>query len=770
MKQLISLLLIFISSWCFSQKLTLSGVVKDAETNEFVPGATVRVGNNGTSTDASGKFALALEAGSFELLCAATGYETHKEGIRLAVGSLTELSILLNSADNLLEQVTVTSGRYEKPLGQVTVSLDILKPRLLKNTNTVSVDNVLSKIPGVSIIDGQASIRSGAGFSYGAGTRVLILVDDMPALQTDAGFPNWGDFPVENIAQIEVLKGAASALYGSSAMNGIINIRTGYTKDKPETEVAIFGKTWGNPRTEGAKWWGADTSFIQQPVETGASFVHRRKKGKWDLSMSGYSLYRDSYNKDTYSRYYRLSPNLRYRVNDRLNFGVNTNINWGRSGSFFIWAGDSARAYQPGLNSASFSAGRLRFTIDPTLNYYDRSGNRHKILSRYYYIKNNNSGNQSNFSRMYYGEYQIQRNMARLGIIATAGVVGTRTDINADLYNGKYKLQNYAGYAQIDYNGIKRLNLTAGLRHEQNQVNSPELVPRLNGQVDTIPGGQTTESKPVWRFGANYQFGKATYLRASWGQAYRYPTIAEKFINTSFSSFAGVGPNPDLVSETGMSAEIGIKQGLKIGSWYGYIDVAGFVQEYNQMMEFVFNGFYQTAPGKFQAVFQSENQGDTRVEGYEISLLGQGKLGPGQLFLLSGFTKTDPRYKLFSRENNFWGTSDTSVNVLKYRFRNTFKTDAEYEWNKFSAGLSIQYNSFMQAVDLLFQEALPGVKKFRTENNHGFTVVDLRFAWNFTKQFRVSAICNNLLNQEYSYRPAIMEGPRNLTIRLEWKW
>ena len=88
----------------------------------------------------------------------------------------------------------MTAGKFEKPLGEVTVSLDVLKPRLIQNTNATSVDNVLVKVPGVTIVDGQASIRGGAGFSYGAGTRVLILVDDIPALQADAGFPNWSDF------------------------------------------------------------------------------------------------------------------------------------------------------------------------------------------------------------------------------------------------------------------------------------------------------------------------------------------------------------------------------------------------------------------------------------------------------------------------------------------------------------------------------------------------------------------------------------------------
>ncbi|MBU6340906.1 MAG: TonB-dependent receptor [Bacteroidetes bacterium] len=756
--------LLFVASLS-AQNATILGVVTDASNHEPLLGVTIKSGNTGAISDANGAYQFQLPPGAYEISWSIPGYETAKKTIRLAATQTLTLNQELNSSDNLLQQVTVTSGKFEKPLGQVTVSLDVLKPRLIENTNSTSVDKVLTKVPGVSILDGQASIRSGAGFSYGAGTRVLLLVDDIPALQVDAGYPNWDDYPIENIAQIEVLKGAASALYGSSAMNGIINIRTGFAKDKPETEFAVFGKTWGAPRDASAKWWGTDSSEIVQPVETGASFVHRRKMGKLDMVVGAYSLYRDSYNRNTYSRYGRITPNFRYRVNDRLTIGLNSTFNLGRSGSFFIWGNDSNLALQPGLNSASFSKGRFRYTIDPSIQYIDRAGFRHKFLGRYYSINNNNSGNQSNSSKMYYGEYQIQRQLNHIGLVATAGVVGIRTRVNAELYGGKYASENLASYLQLDYNGIKNLNLSAGIRYEKNLIYSPEYIRLANNTIDTIPNGKSSESKPVFRLGANYQIGKATYLRASWGQAYRYPTIAEKFITTKFSTIAGVGPNPDLVSETGWSTELGIKQGVKIGSWLGYVDLAAFWQEYQQMMEFVFASFSLDG-----AVFQSKNQGDTRVRGLELSVLGQGKLGPGQLFVLAGFTKTDPRYKLFSKaENNYWGSSDTSKNVLKYRFRNTLKSDVEYVVKGFGLGVSAQYNSYMESIDLLFQEVLPGVKPFREKHKNGFTLLDLRGSYKVNKSMKISILCNNVLNTAYTLRPALMEAPRNYTLRLEWK-
>ncbi len=761
----------------FAQNATLQGVVTDAANGEPLLGATVKTNGGGASTDDKGAYQLSLPAGNYELEFIYTGFETRKQTVRLVAGQTTILDVELGDADNLLQQATVTSGKFEKPLGEVTVSLDVLKPRLIQNTNTVAIDNVLSKVPGVSILDGQASIRGGAGFSYGAGTRVLLLMDDMPALQVDAGFPNWGDFPVENISQVEVLKGAASALYGSSAMNGIINIRTGYARDQPETEVAVFGKVWGAPQDKAKQWWGRDTSDIALPLETGFSINHKRKAGRWDLVLGAFGLYRDSYNRDTYSRYGRITPNIRYRLNDRLTLGLNTNINFGRSGSFFIWANDSVGAYQAGLGSASSSNGRLRFTIDPSLQYFDKGGNRHKFLGRYFYVHNNNSGNQSNDSRMLYGEYQYQRQMDDIGLVATAGVVGIYTTVDAKLYsNGNFTNENYAGYLQLDYKAFRKLNLSAGVRYERNVQHSPDVIQITQTRFDTIPNGLTKESKPVFRVGANYQAGRATYFRASWGQGYRYPTIAEKFINTDFSTGNVVRPNPKLVSETGWTAELGLKQGFRIGNWMGFADLTAFQSEYQDMMEFVLAELtFSIDPGPPPtlvplASFESQNVGDTKVKGFECSVTGQGKLGGGTLSLLTGYTWTEPKYKEFT--NRIDEGSSVDYNVLKYRFRNSFKLDAEYAWKKFTFGGSVNYNSKMEAIDAIFEveiiEPFKAVKHFR--QNHGaFTVVDLRSSYQLTKNLRASVLCGNLLNEEYSLRPALLEGPRNFTLRLDWK-
>ena len=126
-----------------------------------------------------------------------------------------------------------------KKLKEVTVSVDVINARIIENKNCVTLKDVLRNAPGVQITDGQLNIRAGSGWTYGAGSRVLVMIDDMPLLSADQGEVLFNMVPLENVEQVEIIKGASSALYGSSALNGIVNVRSKMPGLKPETKVGI---------------------------------------------------------------------------------------------------------------------------------------------------------------------------------------------------------------------------------------------------------------------------------------------------------------------------------------------------------------------------------------------------------------------------------------------------------------------------------------------------------------------------------------------------
>ncbi|MFK7950485.1 MAG: TonB-dependent receptor [Saprospiraceae bacterium] len=761
LRSILSLVLLFWTIIVFGQTNTYcEGTV--TSDGEPMIGVTVKASDgSGTITDINGFYRIEITTENIrqEVIFSYIGYETVIKEIFFNAMETVTLDINMIETVTLLNTATVTSGKFEKPLGEVTVSLEILKPELIANANATTLDIGLEKVPGVNIIDGQPNIRSGSGYSYGAGSRVLLLINDIPALQADAGFPNWNDISLENIEQIEIVKGAASALYGSSAMNGIINIRTAYAKKEPVTTVSTFGTQYLNPKDLEKKWWNDTLRY-----DAGISVAHRQKFGKLDVVLGASYLKEEGPSRAVFVDYFRFNTSLRYRVTDRLNFGVHANLTTGESGNMFFWANDSTGAYLPSTGS-DFSSEITRYFIDPFVTYFDKNDNRHKFMGRYYGVNNNNTDGNSVFSDLLYGEYQFQRRFDN-NLVLTTGLVGMHSASEGELYGDTaYTTTNSALYLQADKKFFDKLNLSFGARYEINTISNPTLITQIG---DTIVTTDEREAKPVFRFGANYQAAEFTYFRASFGQGYRFPTVAEKFISTQIGAGQVSVPilqNPLLRSETGWSAEIGVKQGFKISKWNGFLDVAAFWMEYNDMMEFTFGGQDANAP---ILGFQSVNIGDTRITGIETSIAGQGYFGKVKTNILAGYNYSNPVFQEFTTQDSILSSAD--YNVLKYRFRHTGKLDIEGTYEGFSVGLAILYTSYMEAIDNVFNLVIPNVQEYREANQSGTAITNVRVSYQITDNFKASFICNNLFNNELMLRPGLLEAPRNIGLRLDVKF
>ena len=814
----ISLIILFVLggiSTIIAQEATIKGIVIDENTKEPLFGVNVveKGTTNGSSTGIDGDFTVKVKAGTIVLEVSYLGYEKKEEKVTIAAGETKTIRIGIHEEISLLETTVISASKFEKKLGEETVSLDVVKPSFMENQNLVTIDNAIERNPGVNVIDGQVNIRGGSGYSYGAGSRVSVLLDDLPIMQADAGRPNWTSIPTENIGQIEIIKGAASALYGSSAMNGIVNVRTAYPTNEPLTKISVWATQYANPNTQNGErgdWWNMnpeelydasqseilvnksypnalDSSIVNynfankkriiRPYETGISVGHRQKFGKFDLVLGAQGVSSSSIRYGDFNNYGRVSIQTRYRVNEHTNFGINGNVQGGKNGTFFLWNdNDGVNKYLPAsLVGDPTTSKILRVTIDPFFNISNDKGSKHKILARWYKVDNNNTNDQGNFSNFYYGEYQYQKRWEAINLTLTTGGVGSYTNVRAPLYaeasgNDRFSAKNFAAYIQLDKKFFDKLNVSLGGRVENNKIS-----------------GSESETKPVLRAGINYQPADYTYIRASFGQGYRFPTIAEKFINTSLGGAAAIVPNLDLKSETGMSAEIGVKQGLKIGQFSAFVDLAGFFNEYRNMMEFNPDIDLANELG-YTAVFQSKNVGNTRIWGAEISLQGEGKIAkkfPTTAVL--GYTFISPKY--IDWEENASKTSITTFNVLKYRFRHTFTGSWDVSFpvgsGKIDLGTSFQYFSFMENVDAAFTVLIRGYNDYRDSRlkpngdktkpgaYKGDAIVDFRGGYTFVRgknEYKISAIVKNATNREYALRPGLVDDPLSYTLRLDLKF
>ena len=462
-----------------------------------------------------------------------------------------------------------------------------------------------------------------------------------------------------------------------------------------------------------------------------------------------------------FNKFIRFNMLNRFRINEKNSIGINYNLQMGESGTFFLWKGAVGRdKFLPGdITGLPTVTKSYRILVDPYWNYSDSKGNSHKLLGRYYKITNDNTNNQGNFSDYAYGEYQYQKRIEKTGTSISTGIVGTYTNVRAELYGDETLTgKTFAVFAQLDQTLFEKLNLSGGFRYEGNKISKTKF-----------------EAKPVFRLGANYQATKYTYIRASFGQGYRFPTIAEKFIQTKLSDAFSILPNLDLISETGYSAEIGVKQGLKLGKVNCLFDIAGFYTQYKNMMEF--NPFL-TDDGGFG--FQSQNVGNTRIMGVETSIAGEGKVGKTNHTFLIGYTYISPKFVDWEGDNQ--DGSVTEYNVLKYRFRHTMTGNYDFTYKRLDLGLTMQYYSFMENVDNIFAIAINGLSDWRDsklkdnyeskkpqKQHKGDLIMDARVGLRFSQDHgKISFLVKNLTNKLYSIRPAMMEAPINYSVRLDF--
>ncbi|MCE3259094.1 MAG: TonB-dependent receptor, partial [Bacteroidetes bacterium] len=472
----------------------LEGYVIDHTTKDTLTGAIVSVSKHiAISTDIHGFYSLTLNEGTYTLSCSMVGYKTFTSVVSVRSNESTTTTIDLSDANTALDEVVVSAGKYEQKLSEVTVSLDIIKTSLIENKNTTSLEFIMNQVPGVTVADGQASIRGGSGFSYGAGSRVLMLVDEMPMISADAGDIKWNYLPLENLEQVEVIKGASSALFGSSALNGVINLRTLYAKDKPIAKFTTYFGSYDAPR-HNYKWWKGTSQF-----QKGINFSYAEKIKDFDLVIGFHKFSDDGFRMLETEDRTRFNSNLRYNFKNipGLSIGANTNMMHTIGGLFFLWQHYDSAYIPQGRNIQRYN--NKRYNIDPFITYY-HGNNKFSLRNRYFKTDNRNDKNQGSYAELYYSEFQYQRRFQN-NLNLTTGLVYMEQMILGDSLYGKHSGKNWAGYIQADKKFFDKLTVSVGLRGEFYQVDSAKTT----GYLFPAEKQGQLPFQPVARIGLNYQ-------------------------------------------------------------------------------------------------------------------------------------------------------------------------------------------------------------------------------------------------------------------------
>jgi len=767
-------------SQAIAQQATIKGKIINDKTKETLPGVNIILDSvTGIVSDIDGNYSIKVDPGKIKLTYKYIGFTTETRTISANAGQSISVNVSMSEQSLIIDGIVVSAGKFEQKISDITVSMDVIKPQQIENQNTNVITEILNKVPGVDIMAGQPSIRGGSGYSYGTGNRVLVMVDDLPILSGDAGDAKWNFIPTENISQIEVLKGASSALFGSSALNGVINVRTAFPTDKPKTKILFNSGVYMNPKREELIWWGDRKPWYlfmvdDQPWFAGLDLLHSRKIKNLDFVLGANGFTNQDYKQYVKELHGRVNLNLRYRPKKvpGLSFGLNTNFMYVKNTDFFFWQDADSGAWKPNPTTLNPTQG-YRINTDPYILYFNKKGSRYSLKTRYFRSVNvfADSSDKDNTSDLFYADYQYQKNLKNKYNL-TAGVSGSYNKSSAELFGDHYGI-NLSLYGQVDAKFWKKFAVSLGIRCEYYRLDKNDAVSTFDiiTSKDTI----TLPVRPVIRAGVNYQAAKFTFIRASYGQGYRFPSIAERYVHTSMGGM-NIFPNTKLKPETGWNAELGVKQGFKLGSWNGFADAAGFWTEYKNMVEFTF-GVYKPDTALYPTLndigFKSVNVGHARITGVDISVGAEGRIWDFPASFTLGYTYTNPVDLNYDPSTDTNGT--TNSHVLKYRYYHSIKADFEMSFYNVNFGVSFQYTSNMVNIDKMFGEELipgmpstsimPGLNEYREKHNKGYCVLDIRASYDITEKMRIGIIVKNLLNNEYMARPGIIEAPRNIAVQ-----
>lgn len=759
---------LFFTTRVQTQSVNITFTVKDRQGP--LPGATVRIFDgsrsevlNGGQTDDGGSLTIRVDLSKAKFAeIRMLGYRTEW----IALNKRTTYLAELREESYSLPFVVVTASKSEQRIEETTVSLTVIRPNLVENKNPTDVQQTMNQVPGVNVNDGQANIRSGSGWSYGAGTRVLLLLDNLPLVSPDANQVQWTIVPFESLDQLEVIKGASSALYGSSAINGVINVRT-RSDYRKRSWLNVFTGGFPVAHRPELKWWNGVQTFGGVHMSLQNRLENPDDPNRWfGYLVSGLGQWDEGYQWRSPDNRSRLFFKTHWNRSKSLQYGINGNISYRKSASPLIWNGENQALIAQ--DSSITTAQGFTYHIDPwvIVNQFRNKGVlRHEINGRFLAIDNNSRDDSTvfdNASQSYLAQYQLQW-VSYSGLKITGGIFGLWSESNSELFVGRHTSRNLAAYLQTDYKW-NDLNISAGARYESFRLDN------------------RAQGKPVLRFGANYKVAAYTNLYASWGQGFRFPSMAEAFTQTNVGA-VNIFPNTKLNPEFGNTYEIGAKQLLALGQELKMqAELAFFRMDFDDMIEFTFSR-WDTAGGISQLPrqlgFKSVNVGAVRIQGVEITFTGLYQSKSHKLEFLAGYAYSDPRVRYPDRPfifNEVTGqyltyqslSTDDSTGTLKYRYRHLLKTDLQWTHRRgYRAGISLRYNDYMRNLDRVFYQVIPGVESVHQRLNRGDLVLDLRLGYRWPTGAMANLIIDNALNREIMVRPAFLAPPLRIMLQYQ---
>lgn len=482
----------------FAQSGDVTGTITSIDGNS-ISGVSVYLSESKWSvTNGSGLFSISsVSPGSYFLIATSLGYSKKIIPVEIKANQTLSIDVTLETKIYREKEVLITASRSEKNLDDISVPVAIVDQEEIESSGSIRLSDILDEQIGMNVVSNHGTGIQVQGFDP---DYTLILIDNQPVIGRSAGTLNLDRLAIGNIEQIEIVKGPSSALWGSNALAGVINIIT-EKADKP-FKWDVTGRYGSHDSYDGS----SNLSFKKGGF-SGQIFGNVNTSNGYDLDTRTVAPTIPEYDNYTFSGEvgYRFSKKLSVSLNSRY-YRENQN-----------YSDRIEISNQPEtLQGSEFQE---NFSVAPTLKYLVSDK---QLFEATAFLSTFDSESNLDFESTgdsYFHEsfgqtlnkYELQSSTFWNNQHTTiAGIGMNREDLTANIYADVPFFDSYFGFTQHEWKLNKKLSLTSGFRFDAHSEYSSQLSPK---------------------FSALYKPNDVIHVRGSFGGGFKAPDFRQLFLN-----------------------------------------------------------------------------------------------------------------------------------------------------------------------------------------------------------------------------------------------
>ncbi len=634
-----------------AQTGAIEGTVRSGQRATPIAGVAVIVQGTrlGALSDGAGRFRIdGVPTGAQTIVARRLGLDSLVEQVEVSDGASTSVDLVLRESATVLEPVVVSATREAERRSESSVTIDVLDADQIRDSHASHPAQILDRLPGVHV-----SELSGEGHSMAIRQPIttkpmyLYLEDGVPTRAT--GFFNHNALYEVNLPQaggVEILKGPGTALYGSDAIAGVVNVLTDPPPATPEARLSVEGGRFGYERllaTAGTPFSNGgirgDLNLTRsQGWRDGSDYDRQSGTVRWDYEgatgpaahtvLTGTHVdQHDVYTLDQ-TDYDALSPLNRspiaFRKVDALRFS--SALEWGGG------AGNSTVSLTP---YARYDLLQLipswQLSYDPQI--WDTRNYSAGLLAKY---RRDFAPLRTRFIGGVDIDYSPGSFTADQIVTSASGPeqIWASYQTGARQYDYDVTYRSLSPYVHAEFNPTSRLRLNGGLRLDlAGYVYDTKIAP--DQAVDAshrIPASTTVNYSHLSpKFGATFDIDRAASLYASYRHGFRAPSQGQLFQQGSADNTVDLEPVTVDSYEVGVRGQGWGKLVYQLSAYDMTIhdDIITYVRPDNQRV--------------------ATNAGKTRHKGIEASVGAQ----------LVSQLRIDASYSIANQEYVRWSPSST---------------------------------------------------------------------------------------------------------------